>query len=693
MSNKLLLFAVFTFIFNGYSLLAQQLYVSAVEVDITPDKPVFLCGQGHQRIAKPSEAETPLKANIVVIQTRDREKINDEAIMVSCDLISFRPETLVELRKETKKLLPQFNLKKIFVNGTHTHTAPQTNVKRAVPDGVMSPKDYVTILTKRIASGIAKAYRKLKPGSFSWGLGHAVVAYNRRATYLDGKSVLYGVTDYPDFKGFEDESYHGVPVLYFFNATGKLIALAVNVWCPAQIVEMRSNINADFWASVRSNLKQKLGDKLVILGWCGPAGDQSPHMRGHQLSAEERMMRLRGLSPQEEVGRRISTVVLDTYEVVKKDKHTKLKLVHRVQTINLPFRLVTKAEFKSISTACEKLGAELKKHPEKSKSLSNLLGRYAPVLKRYKEHDKNSTLPIELHVLRIGDVAICTNPFELYTQYGIRIISRSRAPLTIPIQLVGNEGAYLATAEAVAGGGYSAMVESCTVGPRGGKILVDETVKAINELWNNDRKQVRVKLIAGSFKLDGTINNPLWNKCSKINLLPYKSPRKSSDVESMVYALRDKDNLYFTFKYAEPYLENMIFKKRKYDDKNIWRDYCLEIFLNPSGDCRQLYQIIINPSGSFSDLKISQKNTGDIFDWKWNSGATVKTTIGKKEWITQVAIPIKKLPGFNQQKCPINFIRTRMLNKKKNYTEYYSWSPTISRYRDAKNYNIIVFDK
>ena len=692
MSFKILLSAFLFFIFNIHFLLAQDLYVSAEEVDITPDKPVSLRGQFNLRVAKPSEAETPLKANIIVLQTRNKGKIDDEAIMVSCDLINFPPGLLSELRKETKKLLPELNPKKIFASSTHTHTAPETDVRRTVPDGAPNPRTYVKLLTKRIAVGIAKAYRGLKPGSLSWGLGHAVVAYNRRAAYLDGKSALYGVTDHPDFKGFEDEAYHGVPILYFFNETGKLIALAVNVWCPAQVVETRRRINADFWDSVRSNLRQKLGDKLVVLGWCGPAGDQSPHMLQHQLSAEARMMKLRGLSLLEEVGRRISKTVLDVYEVVKKDKHSKVKLINQEQTINLPFRQITETEFKRISASYEKLTAKLKKHPEKAKNLNNRLKWYGRALKRYKDQDKKTTFPIELHVLRIGDVAICTNPFELFTQYGIRMINRSRASLTIPIQLAGS-GTYLPTKEAVTGGSYSAIAETCPIGPKGGKVLVDETVKEINKLWDNDREQISVISITKPLKLDGKANDSQWINCSKIILTPYNSKQKVSDVDSVVYALRDKDNLYFTFKYSEPYLDNMLFKKRKFDDKNIWQDYCLEMYLNPSNDCRELYQIIVNPSGSFSDLKISREKIGDIVDWNWNSGATVKTSLNGKEWITQIAIPIKNLTGFDQQKCPVNFIRTRILNKKMNYTQYYSWSPTINRFRDAQSYNILVFDK
>ena len=89
---------------------------------------------------------------------------------------------------------------------------------------------------------------------------------------------------------------------------------------------------------------------------------------------------------------------------------------------------------------------------------------------------------MQIHVLRIGDVVICTNQFELFTDYGLRMQARSKALQTFVIQLVG-PGTYLPTKKAVEGGGYSAVIQSSAVGPVGGQILVDNTVKLINDMF------------------------------------------------------------------------------------------------------------------------------------------------------------------------------------------------------------------
>ena len=90
--------------------------------------------------------------------------------------------------------------------------------------------------------------------------------------------------------------------------------------------------------------------------------------------------------------------------------------------------------------------------------------------------------PIEIHVVRLGDVAIVTNPFELYLDYGIRIEARSPAVLTLLVQLSCQHSGYLPTARAIKGGGYSA--DKYVVGPEGGRMLADETVTRLKALWD-----------------------------------------------------------------------------------------------------------------------------------------------------------------------------------------------------------------
>ena len=150
--------------------------------------------------------------------------------------------------------------------------------------------------------------------------------------------------------------------------------------------------------------------------------------------------------------------------------------MHQVQPIALPGRPVTEKEYNDARKQVETLS----KDPSKRARMVWNQG----VVDRYERQQAGSvpSYEMELHVVRLGDVAIATNDFELYTDFGIAIKARSRALQTFVIQLAG-PGTYVPTERAVRGGSYSAIVQSNVVGPEGGQVLVERTLEAINALW------------------------------------------------------------------------------------------------------------------------------------------------------------------------------------------------------------------
>jgi hypothetical protein len=88
-----------------------------------------------------------------------------------------------------------------------------------------------------------------------------------------------------------------------------------------------------------------------------------------------------------------------------------------------------------------------------------------------------------MHVLRLGDVAFATNPYELFLNYGNQIRARSKAKQTFLIQLCCGSKGYLPTEKAEKGGHYSAYVSSGCTGHEGGDLLVRKTLGEINKMF------------------------------------------------------------------------------------------------------------------------------------------------------------------------------------------------------------------
>ena len=477
-SSWLRLFYRMTFIaaigvLNSNAIHAADLLVGGATTTITPDRPVALSGQMRTRISK--EVESPCTATALAIEGKQGEKIVDQAIFVSCDLVAIREGILDEVRALAKDRLEGFDIQKLILSATHTHTAPvMKEGKYLLPDeGVMPVTEYSEFLVNQLADVAVQAWKNRKPGKVGWGLGHAVVAHNRRAVYADGHAQMYGATD--DAKFWEIEGYedHGVEVLFFWDADGNLIATTVNIACPSQEVEGRSAVNADFWHQVRNSLRERHGENLCVLGWTGAAGDQSPHLMFRE-AAENRMRELRGLTRLEELSRRVVDAWEEAYAGAKQDIRDDVPFVHKVETIELPIRQVTEEEYKHAKAEVARLSKDLKNH-------RRMLWEQK-VVDRYENQTGEETYAMELHAIRLGDIAIATNSFELFTDFGIRMKARSDALQTFVIQLAG-PGSYLPTQRAADGGGYSAVVESSTVGPEGGRVLVEKTVELINSMW------------------------------------------------------------------------------------------------------------------------------------------------------------------------------------------------------------------
>jgi hypothetical protein len=461
-----------------------RLYVGWASVNITPDRPVALSGQLYTRISK--SVHDPVTATALALETRRGDSRVGAALMISADLVAISREEILEpLRAMLRGRLTDLDPQEVLLNATHTHTAP---VAGGLPpyelpkEGIMQPAEYQQFLLGKLAEAAVSAWQARKPALVGWGLGYAVVGHNRRAMYADGRAEMYGQTDRSDFRGFEGEEDHTVKTLFFWTPERKLTGVAVVVPCPSQVVESESYISADFWAEIRTELRKRHGQDLFIYPMTGASGDQSPHLlyRNH---AEELILQRRSLTETQEIGRRVANAVDDALSDALTEQQSEIPLLHQTAILPLPRRVITKADW----VAAQR---------EHEKALSNVgdidrhmvLVRAQGVMDRYEAQATDPDYRAEVHAIRLGEVAIVTNPFELFLDYGMRMEAQSPAVLTMVVQLTCGYGKYLPTAAAIRGGSYSAKPADNEVGPDGGDALVDRTVEMIHSMWPAPKK-------------------------------------------------------------------------------------------------------------------------------------------------------------------------------------------------------------
>ncbi len=479
----------------------KKLKIGWAQVDITPAEKVLVSGQFHARVSE--GVRDPITATALALEG------NDQAVMVSCDLVTISDELRDSVRAAISEHAPGLDPKKVFLNATHTHTAPEPrhNAFGTATEGaglsleelgVMSPGVYIRWAAERIAGAVVKAWNTRQEGSFGYGLGQAVVGHNRRWTSTGGVSQMYGNTNNPEFSHIEGYEDHSVNLLFTWDRENRLTGVVVNLACPSQESESEYTLSADFWHETRLKLREMFSTSLFVLPQCSPAGDQSPH-HIFRKAAEERMLRLAGRSSREEIAFRIAAAVSAVLPLAEKEKHSQVCFSHLVETVELPLRKLTRADVEEALKEAGKLKEEyekLKKELEEKPELKNQPRWYVRityayrraawfenVARRYQQQQTRPNQPYEIHVLRLGEVAFATNPFEYFLDYGIRIHARSPAVQNFLIQLAG-PGTYVPTERAVSGKSYGAVPASNHIGPEGGTLLVEKTLEFIQKLWS-----------------------------------------------------------------------------------------------------------------------------------------------------------------------------------------------------------------
>lgn len=488
------------------------------EVDITPPKgtKISLAGQFFERIT--DEVESPITVTALTIDSG-----SDCMILCSCDLVAIR-DNLNQIVKQRLRADGTVDPDKVILSAIHTHTSytykTETFVDRGlentlaylekiVPEDMayqplvsdeerMDPEAALYFLADKIVEAVLLSWNNREQGYYRNAFGRAAVGMCRRVCYDDQTALMWGDTNTPNFTELEGGNDNGIELVFTYDENKKLTGVMANIACPAQVVEHRSYISSDYWGKVKENLRKEYGEEIFVLGLCSAAGDQCPRdmIRWVQpesyiddpnikrevvleRTADPSMFDVSGLKL---VGRRISSEIIAVHEELCSEYKDEAELVHQTPKVVLPLRRVTKTDYKNAVEMIEKF-VEKNRGRRINFDDNAAMHVYAGIIARYELQKTVDVFPVEVHIVKFGDIAIATNPFELFLDYGNQIRARSKAKQTFLVQLACGCNGYLPTEKAEQGGHYSAYVSSGFTGYEGGALLVRETLDGINQMF------------------------------------------------------------------------------------------------------------------------------------------------------------------------------------------------------------------
>lgn len=389
-----------------------------------------------------------------------------QLLLVSCDLVGLSLTHVASIREAMGSAtdIPDRN---ILITCTHTHGAPSTlKTNQFIP----IDSAYLSRLEAWLVELAKQAVQSARPGKIGWGKGEAKIGFNRRLCWADGTHTMFGNAKRKDFAGLEgpDDPQH--LAMFAADLDGNLIAILYHNTTHPTTFYAAGIYSADFVGDARKILREELGE-IPVLYFNGAQGDLNITNQIHPTgeSPEARLRR---------TARMVADETLRLYQAVKYNDRP--ELTHAYEDLEVKVRLPTPERLAEAREALKQIA-----EGKKPRGINGMMAFGVTHLQDVYGENPVDTLPI--HAIRIGDVALTTQPCELYCQFGLDIKHRSPAPITAVVGLADGHGGYCPTIYGILGGGYSGEpISWARLEQNAGYTIVETSGRLLNRVWQSD---------------------------------------------------------------------------------------------------------------------------------------------------------------------------------------------------------------
>lgn len=489
----------------------QTIFCGFAAADITPPKPALTFGYPDGRFGR--YTHDPLMATAMAVGS-DKE---DPLIWVSLDLGGIYEWVTERVAKALAERIPGFKRERLIMSVTHVHTGPafrqdlsslayrypydSEKIGTPIPEGGMSPEEWIEeCFLPNTVDACVRAVENMQPSGFASVLGHAVIGHNRRVRYRDGSSVMYGDTDTVQFDCIEGNEDSGVEFIYVYDEADHLKGLVMMMHCPSQAAEQLEGYTADIVGAMRIQLNEKLGYELPVLSLIGTAGDIAPRdmQRYNFYHLKNQKGEPNGFSYEAswELGKRLVNAFEYSRPAAEASIKRELEFEAEFGRVPMQIRTVTDAEGEAgrvlFDAAVEACGGDLAKALQMLQAEGH--GDQVILYFRWLVQQEKVLYSAPVHIVRLGDCAFATNPFEMFLAYGQRMRARCRAEHVFPIQLTDDTQEYMPTLAAEKAAGYSANVNNQNVWASGGELLTEYSIEHMNAMFDPEEGNVKMPL-------------------------------------------------------------------------------------------------------------------------------------------------------------------------------------------------------
>jgi hypothetical protein len=448
-----------------------ELKAGTAVVDITPQE-WPLAPRGSFTPRPTDSAHDPLKVRCLVLD--DGSTSIALALVDSCMV---HREELDPAKKRAAEAtgIPADHM---LICATHTHSAPFANAQHDTPQELVYQKRLFDGIVEAIVQA-AKNRQAAKAGYSGYDLPDEV--FNRRWFLKPGAVPTNPFGEDTDIVKMNPGRNNNilinpagptdpeVSVLYVVSAKGRPLAVFAN-YSLHYVGNTGGQMSADYFGEFSRLMPVRLGRP--------PEGFVA--MMSNGTSGDINNINFRNPRPRREPFEQIRIVASKTADAATRAirqidaTSDSLTLAMRQREITLKHRVPTAEQIERAKKIVEM-------DAEAEKQLPRLAKAYAQrTLKLAKEPPQTRVL---IQTVRIGDLAICTLPFEVLVEIGLELKAKSPAADTFVVSLANGGYGYLPTPEQHQFGGYETWLTTNKVQKDASVILVDNLLEMLGELF------------------------------------------------------------------------------------------------------------------------------------------------------------------------------------------------------------------
>lgn len=447
-----------------------ELKVGTATIDISPEQ--FPLSPRGSFTPRPVEGNhDPLHVRCLVLENGDTR-----LAMAVVDSCMVHREQLDPAKQAASKAsgIPVANM---LVSSTHTHSAPFANASNGTPEELAYQKKLITGITEAIVSA-SKNLQPAKAGYAGYDLADEV--HNRRWFLKPDKMPAnpFGEIDIvkmnpgsnPDVlinpAGPTDPE---VSVLYLTDAKSKPLGVFAN-YSLHYVGATGGQMSADYFGEFARLMPTRVGspaEGFVAMMSNGTSGDiNNIDFLGKRPRREPyEQIRIVASKAADAATRAIRQIDSPSADVT---------LDMRQRAVTLKHRMPTEAQI-------ERANKIIAINAEGEKKLPRLAKAYAERTLVLAEN--SPTTEVLIQTIRIGDLAICSLPFEVLVEIGLELKAESPAADTFIVELANGGYGYLPTPAQHAFGGYETWLGTNKVQKDASDILTAELLDMLGEMF------------------------------------------------------------------------------------------------------------------------------------------------------------------------------------------------------------------